>query len=402
MKLREKLALPFIVLVLVGAACGAAGLLVVSRISSSVATMSEVTSPLLIESMALISNAHEMRSVFQEGTNGFDPKDDVLASLTRLHEEGRARLQRLTGLAARAGLPADLGVVGSVEEQFFSTLRLMTVAHTHKRDAARSVLRLSDAAAIELKAAVAALHEIIAQMEARIIENEEIAKIQVQTGTATSDSLGVLFAQTISEQVWVLQSCYRILRATSQLAASVQRIGSVDALDRINSIEEEMRTTLKALPSLQRKMAGRLRAPQYQATLLQLGGSLERLQSIALGAQGLIAAKRQSLRATGQIDAGTRTLHGIESGYFAILKSVQGTVRGHNEAAKAHASEAAHVGRNVILGLVLISAIFAVSAALFLRRRILIPVNGIAGHMTRIGVRQLSWREDRRCKSFTG
>ena len=385
MKLREKLALPFAVLVLAAAASGLTGLFVVSRINSSVVTMSEVTSPLLIESMALISNANAMRSIFQEGTNGVEPKDDVPAALQRLEADGRLHVAKATALAAQVGLSARLAQVSASEEQFAATLRHMTSAHTRKRRTARSVRELSDAATAELKIAEAGLHAIISQMEGRIIENEEAAKIEVQTGVATGDSVGTLFAQTVAEQVWVLQNCFRLLRATSQLQSAVQRIGSVDDATAADVIGEEIEGVFRLASSLQRKIAPRLRAAQYRPAQQGLAGALEALRSIALGADGLVAAKRELLSAAAQIKEGTSTLDAIETRYFSILADIEGAVRARNEAAKTQAGDASRIGRNVIAVLVLVSAMFAVGAALFLRRRIVAPVNDLAAHMARVG-----------------
>ena len=207
----------------------------------------------------------------------------------------------------------------------------------------------------------------------------------MQTGVATSDSVGTLFAQTVAEQVWVLQNCFRLLRATSQLQSAVQRIGSVDDATAADVIGEEIEGVFRLASSLQRKIAPRLRAAQYRPAQQGVAGALEALRSIALGADGLVAAKRELLSAAAQIKEGTSTLDAIETRYFSILANIEGAVRARNEAAKTQAGDASRIGRNVIAALVLVSAMFAVGAALFLRRRIVAPVNDLAAHMARVG-----------------
>src|SRR6185436_7235421 len=64
MRLREKLAAPYLALALIAAVCGVAGLAIVHRVTASVSVLSEVTSPLLIETMGVVNNAHQMRSAF--------------------------------------------------------------------------------------------------------------------------------------------------------------------------------------------------------------------------------------------------------------------------------------------------------------------------------------------------
>ena len=207
----------------------------------------------------------------------------------------------------------------------------------------------------------------------------------MQTGVATGDSVGALFAQTVAEQVWVLQNCFRLLRATSQLQSAVQRIGSVDDATAADVIGEEIEGVFRLASSLQRKIAPRLRAAQYRPAQQGVAGALEALRSIALGADGLVAAKRELSSAAAQIKGGTSTLDAIETRYFSILADIEGAVRARNEAAKTQAGDASRIGRNVIAALVLVSAMFAVGAALFLRRRIVAPVNDLAAHMARVG-----------------
>jgi diguanylate cyclase (GGDEF)-like protein len=222
-------------------------------------------------------------------------------------------------------------------------------------------------------------------MERIIVETEEAVKVQVQTGAASSESVGTQFAQTVSEQVWVLQNSHRLLRATSQLLAAVQNIGSMETMGNVDTLAADAEAIFKTAPALQRKIASRLRAPNYQPMRAQLSTAFDSLRHTMLGPDGLIAAKRHSLEAQSQIADGGRTLDGIETRYFALLGNIEATVRARNDTAKLQAGEAASLGRNLILGLILLSAIFAASAALFLRRRILVPVNAIATHMMRVG-----------------
>jgi diguanylate cyclase (GGDEF)-like protein len=385
MKLREKLALPFAVLVLVAAACGAAGLLVVARIGSSVAIVSEVTSPLLLDSTALISNANKMRSLVHESRNRADPTQNVLAALDTLHGESRAQLEHTRTLAAMVGLEANLDALEASETAYVSTLRSMTDAYRGKRRATLSVRDLSNAAAALLESADEALYAVVAQMESQIIENEEKVKVEAQTGVATTDSIATAFARTVSEPVWVLQNSYRLLRGTSHLHSLVQRLGSVGNLDGVEAADRQVRTILGSAPGLQRKIAGRLRDARYQAVRSQLAQAFEGLQETLVGASGLIAARREELAAEFQIAEGERTLDGIERQYFALLRDAQATMRARNEAAKQETAHATALGRNVILGLILLGAAIAASAAVFLRRRILTPVSTIANHMMLVG-----------------
>ena len=72
MKLRPKLASAFLLLSLLIGICGASGLFFVYRIGSTVSVFSDVTSPLLGQTVILADNAQRMRSVFLDAVNKND------------------------------------------------------------------------------------------------------------------------------------------------------------------------------------------------------------------------------------------------------------------------------------------------------------------------------------------
>ena len=59
---------------------------------------SDVTSPLLTESLALVDNAQRMRATFLAGLSGTESTDEVAGKLKTLNAAGRVRLDRLRQL----------------------------------------------------------------------------------------------------------------------------------------------------------------------------------------------------------------------------------------------------------------------------------------------------------------
>src|ERR1700685_3579484 len=73
LNLRRKLIIAFLGAAALAALCGVVGLYYVSRIAGNVAVFSDVTSPLLVESMSLVDNARKIRSVVFRATLGDQP-----------------------------------------------------------------------------------------------------------------------------------------------------------------------------------------------------------------------------------------------------------------------------------------------------------------------------------------
>src|SRR3954454_2262104 len=109
MTLRPKLMLAFTAMAFLAGICGSVGLVFVDRIGVTVSTYSDVTSPLLAESKALLENALRMRSSVFRGVSEGDNPDVVAQSLSRLDAVGRRHLQILGKLATQAeiGIPLE-------------------------------------------------------------------------------------------------------------------------------------------------------------------------------------------------------------------------------------------------------------------------------------------------------
>jgi diguanylate cyclase (GGDEF)-like protein len=382
LKLREKLAAPYVALALMAAICGAAGLTVVHRIAGTVANLTDVTSPLLIVSVRLINNAHEMRSTYLDGmTQATTSVEDMLGRLFELDQNSRKHITDARPLAAQASLAPQFDEIAAQQQNFVATLRAMVDAYGRNQRANGAVIQRHARANAALEAVEAAVRSIGVQAEARIIENEETAKIQIQTGTATVDSLGGLLTETVSGEIPVLRYRYWLTRATLDLQHLSQDASDAQISTILAPTEGKVRDLLKTASGVARKLASRLRAVGDTRSVAAIEASLQNLEASLIGEQGLFAAKKEALAAAGNIQAGVSTLDRIDSLYMSILRDVESTVQARNEASKSGAKRAAKLGLITILSLVIASVLLAWGAGAYLRQAIVQPIKRVTNHV---------------------
>ena len=140
--LQRKVLAAFACLVVMVICCGAAGLLFFERIAASVSVLSAVSSPLLIESMALQRNADRMRSVLFENGGFTDTTDEQLSALDRLDDEGQRHTGRLKRLAERVALLSQFEAVEQLQIDFAATLRDIVRAKARKAKAETGILSI--------------------------------------------------------------------------------------------------------------------------------------------------------------------------------------------------------------------------------------------------------------------
>jgi diguanylate cyclase (GGDEF)-like protein len=369
---------------IMAALCAAAGLIVVQRIGGSITDLADVTSPLLMESRALVDNAHRMRSAYLEGTDKHDASAQVLASLADLRAEGRERLAEVKKLAARARLAGAFDAVDVRQADYVATLRDMTAAYVRGLKADAAVAEQSKQVDAALVAAEKILLEIAFGIEIKIIGSEETAKVRIQTRQATVDGLGELFAQALNDSFPGLQYAYKLLRATAHFEDLARAVVESHTAPELAGLEKEIDKVFKTTASVRRKLATRLRAPEQAASLTALTESLARLESALLGNEGLVAAKHASLSAVEAIAAGSASLNEIEHTYLKLLLDVETVVRASNSAAREQTATAILTGRTVIAILLVLTTVLAMGAALLVTHGILGPVDRLTRHVRTI------------------
>ena len=381
-RLREALAVPFVAMSAMAAVCGIAGLVVVYNISGNVTVLSDITSPLLMRSSELSANAQELHSAFLDGTASLGvTEDQVQERLDRLAGEAGRTLHEARALAHRAEISAPFDRLADNQGQFIGTLRQMIGAYGQMRSAVAVATAAAALVGKELTAVDTELRQLSAQIETRIVENEEAAKVQIQTHEATIDGLGELLSATVTGAFPVLQNASKLGKVTLQLQDLTQNALVVTDAAALSAMEDEVKKVFKPTPSVIRKMGSRLHDPAHSASIIRIGEHFKHLEQLLLGREGLFASKRQSLAAAAGIKTGSVDLARIEGAYLTDLKEVEVSVSARNQAAKLETERAVRAGLVGISALVLLTMMLALVAAVFLRRRILAPVETLTRHV---------------------
>src|SRR5262245_18521380 len=212
MRLKGKLIFAFLGLALLIAVSGAVSLFFVQRIGATVATFSDVTSPLLTQSMSLAENAQRTRAAFLDGLSSGKNADEMTRTLAALNETARKGLDALPALSEKAGLSARVGELDQRQREFARILQDMLAANFRGRATEATTQERLAKFENERRAFDALLAALAAQAETKMGESEDKAKIQVQTGAASVDWLGELFSQTMNETLPQLQGVYKMMR----------------------------------------------------------------------------------------------------------------------------------------------------------------------------------------------
>ena len=378
---RRNLLAAFLSLAFMAGLCGLAGWVFFGRIAGSVSVLSEVTSPLLIESMALTGNLDRLRSTFIEDA---PQGDEQLSALSRLDTEGRDHIHKLNALAKGAGLAQQFGPVEQLQRDLVAGLRALAYVRARRNEADAAVR--AQYAQIVTQAALAdrIILTIARKFESNITEAEEAAKTQIQAGAATLDELGAILQQTMVVSFPGLQYAHRMMRATARVRERAEAARSVAGELDLQNLEVSAGRLFKTMSSIRQKLGTRMRSPEDAGALAELDARLAELQLALLGPNGTAAKKRRFLSATSQLTANLKQVSEIEALYSEILLGVAAAVRDRNDASKRLTATTIVQGRTAIATVVALTALMALVAAGFLTRRITTPLDRLIGHVRAI------------------
>src|SRR5262245_45376392 len=199
LKLRPKLVLGFLALSLLIAVCGASGLFFVKRIGASVSVFADVTSPMLGHTLQLADNAQRMRAAFLEATSRAGADDDFKKVLAELDAAALRDIDGLRRLATAAGLTIDITDIERRQQELSQILQARRAAQQRAQASAAKTNALLERFSVERNTFDSMLTAIAGVAETKIVEAEDKAKIDVQTGAATVEGLGTLIAQALNE-----------------------------------------------------------------------------------------------------------------------------------------------------------------------------------------------------------
>ena len=384
MRLKGKLIFAFLGLALLIAVSGAVGLFFVQRIGATVATFSDVTSPLLTQSMSLADNAQRTRAAFLDGLSSGTNAEEITRTLAGLNETARKGLDVLRGLSEKGGLTARVGELDRRQREFAKILQDMLAANF--RDRASEAVTQERLAKFEneRRALDALLTALATQAETKMSESEDRAKVQVQTGAATVEWLGEMYSQTMNEIMPQQQLSYKLMRDATRLQELAKSYVNQRDAAVLPAIEQDVKSALKAVVAAARKLGGRMRSADGKTQIAKINQGIASFEAILVGNEGAFAAHRDSLQTKSQLAALAQALATAENGYVGLLAEVEQAVESLNEKAKTNAAEG--VARSLVtigcvIGLgVLAGAVFGV----FFAGRIVGPVQRLTSAMTQL------------------
>jgi diguanylate cyclase (GGDEF)-like protein len=379
--LRSKLFIAFAIVALGTAVCGGLSLLFVNRIGNAVMVYADITSPLQVESAALIETAQRMRVyVFRSIINGVNPQT-ISTQLNLLDEESRTQLNTLRALADRTGSKIEFDPAGQTEKQYVALLRdivennsaVVTAATLNEKRRARfENLRLNT---------IGQLREIVDRADGLLNESEEQAKIDSLTGRATTAKLANAISELFTEINPRARNANKLMREVEQLDDIVKSLASSEATP---SAERATNDTLKTINLTMALLQGRMRDGEGVEAVARLRQAIADLRESILGDDGLINGYRAMNSAQAEINRARDELRTTERQYFDLLGQVKRAVAVLNSSARAMAATNVVNARNVVIGASLVAALAALLLASVFARRITGPLTRLANHAAAI------------------
>lgn len=360
LSLRPKLVIAFGAIALLSGLCGAGGLYFVSRSTATVKQFTDVTTPLLTESVDLVGNAQRARSMFLEAIEKGEDVQQFSRRLSDVRSGTKTNIANLRSLSAQAGIDIPIDAIERHERAFFETLSAMIAASAQERSAtaaARDALARYEAAYGKVKPMLISLAD---RADGEVMKGEDEAKVQVQSRTATVDHLGDLISRILNESYPVVQNANRLSRELEQIDDATKQLSAPSSAQQFPEIEQNLRRSFRIASSVTKRLASRLHTAQGQADIASLQRGFAEIEAATLGADGLLQNQRAAAAARSDIANGRLSLDQIERAYFATLNGVESAVRGLNESAKNRTT----VGVARAQTITLIGVLFTIAAGL--------------------------------------
>ena len=210
LRICAKLILAFLGLSALIGICGASGLFFVQQIGTSVSVFADVTSPMLGHTLQLVDNAQRMRAAFLDAMKrGGDGAQKQLADI---ESDARRSIDALRELSTRADLSVNIGAIEGRQREFAQGFQAMLATTARERAAEAKTKALVEQFAVARREFDAKLVAVANESEVKIVESEDRAKTEVQTGKATVEDLGELISQTFTETFPLLQGVNKLMR----------------------------------------------------------------------------------------------------------------------------------------------------------------------------------------------
>ena len=383
--IRPKLILAFVALSVMTAVCGAVGLFYVARIWKSESIFSNVTSPLLAETMALGDSAQRMRAAYGLGISGTADISTTTREIADLRLTARAHLDALRRLATQPGLDIDLDDIAIRQREFVQLLDRMLASRNAELDATTLVTERLQQFGDRRRALEADLQLIGTRLESEVTRIEDQAKVQVQTGAATIEELGDLVSEVLTQVFPVVYNVMRLRHENEQLDDLAKTVLAQTDDQAAIEIENGARAAFKIMTSAFRTLAGRLRSAENKTAVEKIRRDIAALEAVMLGPEGLFAAQREVRIARSQIATGRIALYQAERLYFDGLDRVLKAVDTVNQRARQDAEADILQARAVIAATVFLTLIGGLGLGWLLAYRMSAPLTLLSRHAAAVG-----------------
>jgi diguanylate cyclase (GGDEF)-like protein len=357
----RKVFMTFLSLALMVGICGTSGVIFIERITSSISVFSDITSPLLIESMALIDNADHMRVTALDDSHKHSSQNP-LPELRQLDAEGQAHVAKLKRLSFGTEIWSGFEPLEQLQSDFVDALQEIMKARTAK---------------ILMDRATADFYVHI-NREARLAD-EDILKLARRFDSQISEHIAV--ARLDVEE---LQQSYNLAHVTARSHYLAQSILSVEGELDLTLLEKEALQLFVTASAIRQKLEMSALGRGQQPLLAQIDASVSALQAAFIGPDGLVAKRMEALRANSRLGARQKKFSEIEARYIDVLTGVALAVRNGNDNAVIRTARTISEGRTVIVAVVAIAIILGIIAALFLSRSITAPLSRLTKHVRAI------------------
>jgi hypothetical protein len=320
LKMRAKLILAFLGLSLLIAICGASGLFFVQRIGASVTVFADVTSPMLGYALQLVDNAQRMRAVLVDAANG----DKSSNRLAELEAAARRDIDSLRQLSDRAGLTTQTADMDRRLQEFVRLLRERIAASSREKAATARSQGLIEQFNAQRRDFDALLTAVGGEAETKMVEAEDRAKIEVQTGAATVEGLGNLISETLTETYPLLQGVNKLIHDVVKLEEATTSYIGTDIPDDLGAIAKRVQAIFKTSTAATKRIGGRMRSADGKKRVAEIAQGLDKLEKLLLGDGGVFAVYRESLTARIEALDLQQASSAAEAGYLATRQLLPG------------------------------------------------------------------------------
>ncbi|MBC4014479.1 EAL domain-containing protein [Siccirubricoccus deserti] len=354
--LRARLILAFLSIALLVGLSGAASGILALRGRASIGLLADVATPLRIESGELRLTAAQMQATLLAALASRDTDDAALdaqlAAFAALGRDAEAALERMRGLAARAGVALPLEDAAAAGQEI-RLMAGMVAAHRQRRAATHE----ARARHRRFEAANHAFSFATLQINTAIEHGMAEAARQLRRGTAEGRLPASQQIALTDTMAGVLQPALRavaiLIQARLGLNAQADAFLGVTDTAALAAREEAARQALGATTSALHALTHRLAAagrhmPRDPAAEARLAAAVAEFDATLFGGDGVFAYRRAALAAAAAVTQGERALRQADDDLARALASTAALAEQLEAEARSGADAAA---RQLLLAL---------------------------------------------------